>query len=388
MSVYMWPPAVVPGPYTITTEEILAEVNGRHPGASWLKRADGMAKNTGIGERRWMQPLEAITAPSRSGFPGPAASAAGETGETGKTAEAGPPVPQTVEERTASVWVTVQDCAERAARQALETAGVTPDQVDYVVTSNSTTPALPGLDIALFNRLGLREDVLLLPFSQWACIAGTRSLATASKLLAADPGATVLIVIAEALSTTYQPDDTGIDSLLMRLLFADTAVAAVVRGRPDQGAFLRLDAAWHRTVPGTADIHRLHTRADGVHYEMDRSGPKWVQSTLPPMWEWVRGRHTDPDWHPDLLVAHPGGTRVLELIQESVPSSWPDVPGPWPDHLLDHSWSSIVTGNRGGAAVFDVLDRALSAGVPAGARTVLYGAAPGLTATAMDGVWL
>ncbi|CAM5708210.1 hypothetical protein SALBM311S_09972 [Streptomyces alboniger] len=37
--------------------------------------------------------------------------------------------------------------------------------------------------------------------------------------------------------------------LIVRLLFADTAVALVVTGRPRRESVLRLDAAWHHTLP-------------------------------------------------------------------------------------------------------------------------------------------
>jgi germicidin synthase len=253
-----------------------------------------------------------------------------------------------------------------------------------LITSHSTTPALPGLDIALANKLPLRGDVMLLPATQWACVAGTRSLALAADLVAADPDRVVLIVIAEALSTTYQPADDTLESLIVRLLFADTAVAAVVTGRPRPESVLRLDAAWHHTLPGTQDLHRLETRADGTHFVMDRRGPRAVQETVTAMWDWLRVRYQDEpgSWHPDVLLAHPGGTRVLEYMEQTMPDAWPS-------GLLDYSRDSYTSGNRGGAAVFDILRRAHDAGrLKPGDRAVLYAAAPGLTATALEGEWL
>lgn len=202
--------------------------------------------------------------------------------------------------------------------------------------------------------------------------------------MAADPDRVVLIVIAEALSTTYQPADDTLESLIVRLLFADTAVAAVVTGRPRSESVLRLDAAWHHTLPGTQDLHRLETRADGTHFVMDRRGPRAVQETVTGMWDWLGSRYQDdPDsWHPDVLLAHPGGTRVLEYMEQTMPDAWPS-------GLLDYSRDSYTSGNRGGAAVFDILRRAHDAGrQKPGHRAVLYAAAPGLTATALEGQWL
>ncbi|MEV6793106.1 type III polyketide synthase [Streptomyces sp. NPDC051320] len=394
MTAYLSPPAVIHGDYAVETSQIAAEVRGRHPHAAWAPRIDGIAASTGIDTRGWMLPLETAVAPGSGnglGAPGigPARDALARDGFTEQDVDRviasleAIPAPQTVQERTAPAWEAVQSYGERAARGALQSAGLDATDVDCLITSHSTTPALPGLDVALANKLPLRDDVMLLPATQWACIAGTRSLALAADLVAADPDRVVLVVIAEALSTTYQPADDTLESLIVRLLFADTAVAAVVTGRQRPESVLRLDAAWHHTLPSTQDLHRLETRADGTHFVMDRRGPRAVQDTVTAMWEWLRVRHQDdPDsWHPDVLLAHPGGTRVLEYMEQTMPSEWPS-------GLLDYSRDSYTSGNRGGAAVFDILRRAHDSGQQPGNRAVLFAAAPGLTATAVEGEWL
>ncbi|MEU3297689.1 type III polyketide synthase [Streptomyces longwoodensis] len=395
MAAYLSAPAVIHGEHTVKTSQIVAEVRDRHPHAAWAPRIDGIAASTGIDSRGWMLPLETAVAPgSGNGLRDvgvePAQEALAREGFSRQdvhrviAALETVPAPQTVQERTAPAWEAVQSYGERAARGALQAAGLDASDVDCLITSHSTTPALPGLDVALANRLPLRSDVMLLPATQWACIAGTRSLALAADLVAADPDRVVLVVIAEALSTTYQPADDTLESLIVRLLFADTAVAAVVTGRQRRESVLRLDAAWHHTLPGTQDLHRLETRADGTHFVMDRRGPRAVQETVTAMWEWLRVRYQDHPgaWHPDVLLAHPGGTRVLEYMEQTMPEEWPS-------GLLDYSRDSYTSGNRGGAAVFDILRRAHDAGQQkAGNRAVLYAAAPGLTATALDGEWL
>ncbi|WP_028803771.1 polyketide synthase [Streptomyces sp. 142MFCol3.1] len=394
MGAYLSPPAVVHGEHSVQTDQILAEVRSRHPQAPWLPRIDGIAASTGISSRGWMLPLNTAVAPSsgsglRTPGIGPAREALIRGGLSDRHVERAIaaleaiPAPQTIQERTAPAWAAVQTYAERAAREALGIAGLDTADVDCLITSHSTTPALPGLDLSLLNLLPLRGDVLLLPASQWACIAGTRSLALATDLVAVDPGRVVLVVISEALSTTYQPADDTLESLIVRLLFADTAVATVVTGRPRTESILRLDAAWHHTLPGTTDLHRLDTRSDGTHFVMDRRGPRAVQETVTAMWEWLRMRHQDDEhpWHPELLLAHPGGTRVMEYMEQTMPDGWPT-------GLLDYSRDSYTTGNRGGAAVLDILRRAYDAGQKSGSRTVLYAAAPGLTATAVEGEWL
>lgn len=394
MAAYVCPPAVIHGEHAVKTSQIVAEVRDRHPNAAWEPRIDGIAASTGIETRGWMLPLETAVAPGNGGgLRSVGVDAAQEAlvrdgfspqdVDRAIAALEAIPAAQTVQERTAPAWEAVQSYGERAARGALQIAGLDVADVDCLITSNSTTPALPGLDVALANRLSLRDDAMLLPASQWACVAGTRSLALAAELVAADPDRVVLVVIAEALSTTYQPADDTLESLIVRLLFADTATAVVVTGRQRRESVLRLDASWNHTLPGTQDLHRLETRSDGTHFVMDRRGPRAVQETVTAMWEWLRVRYQDEpgSWHPDVLLAHPGGTRVLEYMEQTMPDTWPS-------GLLDHSRASYTTGNRGGAAVFDIMRRAYDAGQEPGSRAVLYAAAPGLSATALAGEWL
>ena len=237
MAAYLCPPAVIHGEHAVKTDQIVAEVSDRHPHAAWAPRIDGIAASTGIETRGWMLPLESAVAPGKdNGLAAVGVEPAQEALIRGGFAQQDVdrviaaletvPAPQTVQERTAPAWEAVQSYGERAARGALQIAGLDAADIDCLITSNSTTPALPGLDMSLANRLSLRNDALLLPATQWACIAGTRSLALAADLVAADPDRVVLVVISEALSTTYQPADDTLESLIVRLLFADTAVAA------------------------------------------------------------------------------------------------------------------------------------------------------------------
>jgi germicidin synthase len=213
MAAYLSAPAVIHGEHTVKTSQIVAEVRDRHPHAAWAPRIDGIAASTGIDSRGWMLPLETAVAPgSGNGLQAvgvePAQEALAREGFSRQDVDRviaaleTVPAPQTVQERTAPAWEAVQSYGERAARGALQAAGLDASDVDCLITSHSTTPALPGLDVALANRLPLRNDVMLLPATQWACIAGTRSLALAADLVAADPDRVVLVVIAEALSTT------------------------------------------------------------------------------------------------------------------------------------------------------------------------------------------
>src|ERR1700754_891883 len=135
LTAYLSPPAVIHGENAVETGQILAEVRDRHPAAPWLPRIDGIAAGTGITSRRWMVPLETAVAPAGgSGLrtPGPVQAREALAGggvteqDVGRVIAAleAIPAPQTVEERTAPAWAAVRAYGERAARGALQIAGL------------------------------------------------------------------------------------------------------------------------------------------------------------------------------------------------------------------------------------------------------------------------
>ncbi|KMS74175.1 polyketide synthase [Streptomyces viridochromogenes] len=387
MPLYCWPPAAVDGEHAVSTADIVREFRTTHPDVPFADRIDGIAASTQIATRRWFLPLSAVTEPGHHGLDLVAADDARRaltgagldqvTADSVLAALRTMPSRQTIAERTAPAWAAVCDYATRATLLSLDQAGLSPTDVDVLITSNSTTPALPGLDVELLHRTGMRPDVITYPFTGWACGASTRALALAAQIVDADPNLIVQITVSEALSTTYQVADGSLDALIGRMLFCDSAGAITVTGRPRDGVWLRLDAAYHATLPGTAGHHRLETRADGVHFLMDREGPRAVQASLPLVWQWLTGRH-GPGWSPDILFAHPGSTRILEYMAQTLPSGWT------PD-LLAPTWEAYATGNRGGVSVLDLMARTCRTTPKSGARVAVYAASPGLHITAHDG---
>ena len=73
-------------------------------------------------------------------------------------------------------------------------AGLTPDEIDGVVTVSTTGIATPSLEARVGPRLGLRGDVRRVPIFGLGCAGGVNGLATAARLAAAEPGSRWLFV--------------------------------------------------------------------------------------------------------------------------------------------------------------------------------------------------
>jgi len=122
----------------------------------------------------------------------------------------------------ASADVQAIDLAETASREAIEKAGITPDQIGAVIVSTiSNTVQTPSLAALLTDRIGATPapayDVSA------ACAGYTYGIAQADAFVRAGLAEYVLVVGAEKLSDVANPTDRTISFLL-----GDGAGAAVV----------------------------------------------------------------------------------------------------------------------------------------------------------------
>lgn len=93
------------------------------------------------------------------------------------------------------------------------------------MTTHTTSWTVPGLDVDLIRQLGLRPDVSRVGLATVACAGGAHALVQAARFVRANPGARVLVVAAEALSTLYHPRTPTLQTVLYGGLFGDSGGA-------------------------------------------------------------------------------------------------------------------------------------------------------------------
>jgi len=136
------------------------------------------------------------------------------------------------ERRIAGPEETVSSMAENASRQALEAAGVKPDELDLIIMGTFTPDnPLPAAACLLGARLGNKRAASF--DLSAACSAFIYGLELGHKLLLGGEYRTALIVVSEKLSivTNWEDRDTCV-------LFGDGAGAAVIRKDAARGQIL------------------------------------------------------------------------------------------------------------------------------------------------------
>jgi alkylresorcinol/alkylpyrone synthase len=258
---------------------------------------------------------------------------------------------------------------EDAARRAVDEAGLVFGDIDQVVTVCSTGVATPSLDALLMERVPLRDDVGRLPVFGLGCAGGVTGLGAAARLARADPGSNVLFLVVELCTLTFRSADRRKANVIATALFGDGAAAAVVRADASAGDRPVILHAGELRWPGTLDVMGWDVAEDGLTVLFSRDIPTIVRERLRDAAGGYLARHGLRLDDIDGFLAHPGGAKVLDALEEVF--GLPD--GGMTDSravLRDH-------GNMSAATVLFVLDRAIRRGVRG--RQLLSSLGPGFT---------
>ncbi|MER8046336.1 type III polyketide synthase [Streptomyces sp. NPDC094032] len=340
-------PAVAVPEYVITMEETLDLARARHADHPQLPLALRLIGNTGVARRHLVRPIEEIL--EHPGF---------EERNEIYAAEAKARVPAVVE-------------------KALANAGLGAGDIDMIVYVSCTGFMMPSLTAWLINSMGFPSRTRQVPIAQLGCAAGGAAINRAHDFCTAYPDANVLIVACEFCSLCYQPTDLGVGSLLSNGLFGDAVASAVVRGRGGTGIALERNDS--HLVPGTEDWIAYSVRATGFHFLLDKRVPGTMEPLAPALRR-LAGEHGWDAGDLDFYIIHAGGPRILDDL-----SHYLDVP---PEAFRFSRSTLTEYGNIASAVVLDAVRRLFDeGGLQEGARGILAGFGPGITAEMCLGRW-
>ncbi|MEA3189569.1 MAG: alkylresorcinol/alkylpyrone synthase [Thermoplasmata archaeon] len=220
---------------------------------------------------------------------------------------------------------------EAAAREAIATAGLAPQDIGAVLFVSTTGLATPSLDARLAGRLGLRPDTLRVPVWGLGCAGGVAALNRAADLVRARPGLHVLAVALELCSLSFDAPRAmaagqGGDkkAVVAASLFGDGCAAVVVSG---QGIGARHEAGASHLFPGTERVMGWDVEDGNLDVVLSPRIPDIVRAEMANLVRpFVAGRRVDA-W-----VLHPGGAKVLEAYRDALGLSSADLA--WSEEVL------------------------------------------------------
>jgi alkylresorcinol/alkylpyrone synthase len=274
-------------------------------------------------------------------------------------------------DRTEAYVTGASELFERVTRKALDAAGLPATAIDAVVTVSSTGVATPSLEARILPGMGFRPDVERTPVFGLGCAGGVTGLAIASRLAAARPGTTVLLVAVELCTLAFRLDRAPKADIIATSLFGDGAAAAIVSSDDDIAAIANFSGATEHLWPETLDIMGWGVDDVGLGVLLSRSLPAFVEKRYRASFSDAIERLAIDRDAIERVVCHPGGTKVLEAIEAALSLG---------AGTLDIERGVMRDfGNMSSPTVIFVLERAIEAGLPP--QSMLAALGPGFTAS-------
>jgi alkylresorcinol/alkylpyrone synthase len=251
-----------------------------------------------------------------------------------------------------AVWLQVaEELGAVALGQALEQAGLAPEELGALFVVSITGIASPSLDARLINRMGLNRHLKRLPIFGLGCVAGAAGLARAADYVRAHPTESAALLAVELCSLTFRRDDASAANQIAASLFGDGSAAVVVGGEKLGNGGPRVVGTRSIFYPGTEDVMGWEISEHGFRIVLTLGVAEIIKRHLADDVDAFLGEHGLARAHIGSWVVHPGGPKVLEAVQAALDP---------PRGALDASWDCLrKVGNVSSVSVLLVLEDVL-----------------------------
>ena len=223
---------------------------------------------------------------------------------------------------------TVANMAAKASRMAMERAGITAAEIDFIVFATITPDYFfPGSGVLLQRELGLDGRIAALDIRN-ACSGFIYALSVADQFIKTGMYRTILVVGAEIQSTALDISTRGRNTAV---IFGDGAGAVILRGSETAGVLsthLHSDGNFAEELyvkdPGSSRPHHerqpeqiLDTSTFKVVMNGNQVFKHAVVRFIEVIHEALKANHVDKE-QIDLFVPHQANLRICHYIQEKL----------------------------------------------------------------------
>lgn len=192
-----------------------------------------------------------------------------------------------------------------------------PQTITHLVTVSCTGLYAPGPDIEIIEALGLPFSTQRLAINFMGCYGAFNGLKTANAIVRADPQARVLVVCIE-LCTIHFQKKMDHDNLLSNALFADGSAAVLVEAQPRSDQSFRLHSFYCDLLPEGKHAMAWHVSDFGFDMTLTAEVPTFIQQGIGQLMDRLLDRARLTLDHVGYYALHPGGRRILEVIEEQL----------------------------------------------------------------------
>lgn len=241
-----------------------------------------------------------------------------------------------------------------AVKEALLSADLNPDQVDIIMCSTVTGLSVPSLDARVLNTMNFKSSVKRIPLFGLGCLGGMAGINRMAEYLEGHPDSVGVLFCTELCTLTFQFDDFSVANWVSTGLFADGsgAICMVGDNHPLAKSKTNKKLKW---INGASDFYFNTERVmgwdfidTGLKIVLGKEVPQVAKESVSPFVKKFLENNKFNLEDLSFYVAHPGGPKVLQALEEGLGISSLDL------HL---SYSLLENyGNLSSASVIFILD--------------------------------
>jgi predicted naringenin-chalcone synthase len=271
---------------------------------------------------------------------------------------------------------------EQVIRAGLEQNDIDPQQIGSFTVVSCTGFNIPGLDLLLAGKLGLRPSLTRACILGMGCYAAFPGIRRALESVTAKPDQLALVLALEFCTLHLQFDD-AVESVVSTSLFADGAAMAVIGKSTGASAASPmpkiLDSETYCDYK-TLDHMSFNVTDHGFRMYLSSYVPDVLAANICDFAEKLLARNGLHHRDIQHWVIHPGSRRIVEYIQQQLELT---------DAQTQFSYDILREyGNMSSATVLFILERLLQSGDPQpGDYGVMMAFGPGLTMESLLVQW-
>ncbi|MEK6476083.1 type III polyketide synthase [Catalinimonas sp. 4WD22] len=206
-------------------------------------------------------------------------------------------------------------------------------EITHLIMVSCTGMYAPGIDIELVNKLELPGSVQRSCINFMGCYAAFNALKVADHIISSVPHAKVLVVCTELCTIHFQKKKDE-DTLLANALFADGSAAVLLSGQAEEGKVqLALEQFYCDLAPEGKEDMAWHIGDFGFEMKLSAYVPEVIRKGIRQLTERLVSQlslenvafdEEERDKIADYFAIHPGGKRILQVIEEQLDLSAED----------------------------------------------------------------